>query len=327
MRRLDKAGAGAYRPASMDALITVTLPIFGIMLAGYLAGRFRLLGQDSTAALNGFVYFVALPALFIKAMAQAPFEQIFNGPFLAAWYGGQLGVFALSLLLATFVFRDRLGALSMHSISAIFANTGYMGIPLLMTAFGDAATLPAVIVTVANGAVVMAFLTAILEIDRSSGSLANIAKDVGLGLVKSPLVLSAAFGLTLSALQVQIPGPIVTFLDLLGDAAGPCALFAMGLFLVGQSIRRGAIEVCWVSALKLIAHPLLTWWIASEVLVMPPIYVACAVIMAALPTGSLIFVVGERYGIYVQRAAAIILVSTVASVPTVSFVVQHYVGG
>lgn len=311
----------------MEALITVTLPIFGIMLAGYLAGRFGLLGQDSTAALNGFVYFVALPALFIKAMAEAPFDEILNGPFLAAWYGGQLGVFALALLIATFVFADRLGALSMHAIAAIFANTGYMGIPLLMIAFGDVMTLPAVIVTVANGAIVMAFLTAILEVDRSTGRLKDIARDVGLGLVKSPLVLSAALGLALSAAEIRLPGPVSTFLDLLGDAAGPCALFAMGLFLVGQSIRRGAVEVMWVSALKLIAHPLLTWAIATFLLDMPTHFVAAAVIMAALPTGSLIFVVGERYGVYVQRAAAIILVSTIASVPTVSFVVQHYVGG
>ena len=310
----------------MQALLDVTLPVFGIMLAGYLAGRFRLLGQDSTAALNGFVYFVALPALFIKAMAQAPIDAILNGPFLAAWFGGQLAVFALALLIATFVFPGRIGALSQHAVSAVFANTGYMGIPLLMTALGDAATIPAVIITVANGAVVMAFATAMLEIDRSSGSFVNILRDVATGLVKSPLVLSAALGLTLSALAVELPGPAVTFLDLLGDAAGPCALFAMGLFLVGQSIRRGAGEVVWVSALKLILHPLATWWLASEVLSMDPLYVAAAVIMAALPTGSLIFVIGERYGVFIQRAAAIILVSTVASVPTVSFVVQYYVG-
>jgi predicted permease len=164
-----------------------------------------------------------------------------------------------------------------------------------------------------------------LEVDRSQGTALKILKDVGLGVVKSPLVLSAGLGLTLSAFSVSIPGPVNTFLDLLGDAAGPCALFAMGLFLVGQSIRRGAVEVMWVSVLKLIAQPLLTWYIATHLLEMEPHFVAAAVIMAALPTGSLIFVVGERYGIYVQRAAAIILVSTIASVPTVSFVVQYYV--
>lgn len=311
----------------MQALIDVTLPIFGIMLAGYLAGRFRLLGQDSTAALNGFVYFIALPALFFKAMAGAPFSDIFDGPFLTAWYGGQIGVFLLAVLVARFVFADRMGALSMHGIAAIFSNTGYMGIPLLMTAFGDVMTLPAVIITVANGAVVMAVLTAILEVDRSTGRARDILRDVALGVVKSPLVLSASLGILFSALAVPLPGPAVTFLDLLGDAAGPCALFAMGLFLVGQSIRRGAVEVCWVSALKLIAHPLLTWVIATHMLDMPTHFVAAAVIMAALPTGSLIFVVGERYGVYVQRSAAIILVSTIASVPTVSFVVQYYVSG
>jgi predicted permease len=102
----------------------------------------------------------------------------------------------------------------------------------------------------------------------------------------------------------------------------------MGLFLVGQkpvSARKETIEISWVVFVKLIIHPLVTWWMATYLLVMEPIYVASAVIMASLPTGGLTFLVAEKYGVYVRRSAAIILVTTVVSVITVSFVVAQYV--
>jgi predicted permease len=55
----------------MSAVFNVVLPVFAIMLAGYLAGRFRVLGEPSSEALNRFVYFVALPALFFISMARS----------------------------------------------------------------------------------------------------------------------------------------------------------------------------------------------------------------------------------------------------------------
>lgn len=313
----------------MNAILNVALPVFAIMAAGYFAGRMKLLGQDSTIALNGFVYYVSLPALFLGSMARVPVHEVLNGPYLAAVLGGQLAVFGVALIIATFMFPGRIGEVGLHATAAIFANTGYMGIPLLQTAFGDAGTLPAIIATVVNGALMMAVGIIILEIDRSSVGGAHpmkIATDVVKGVAKSPLVQAAVLGLALSALGVSLPKPVNTFLDLLGGAAGPCALFAMGLFLVGQKVTRGAPEVAWITFLKLIIHPLVTWWLATYVLDMDPIWTASAVIMASLPVGGLVFILAQRYQVFLARAVAAILVTTVVSIVTVSFIVAHYVG-
>ena len=164
-----------------------------------------------------------------------------------------------------------------------------------------------------------------MEVDRTGSKGPRIAYDAVRGLVRSPLLCALALGMALSALGITIPGPGLKFLDLLAGAAGPCALFAMGLFLVGQSVRRGAAEVSWVTFVKLIIHPLATWLIAHYVIPLDPLEEAVAVVMASLPTGGLIFVLAQRYGIYVQRASAVILVSTILSVVTVSFILQHYV--
>jgi len=303
----------------MLAIIDVILPVFGIMLAGYLCGRFGILGEGSSQALNAFVFYVALPALFFVAMARVPVSEAFNLPFIAAYCGGILSVFALSMIAAFFVFPNRPSALTLHAMSAVFANTGYMGIPLLDVAFGEPARMPGIISTVINGAVVMGLVTVILEIDAHAGANpAAIAKKVLAGVGRSPLILSAVAGLAVSALGVPLPRAVVTFCDLLGATAGPCALFAIGLFMVGKSVTTGLTEVVWVSALKLLAQPLVTFWLAYSVLPLSPVEAASAVVLSALPTGALTFVLAQRYGVYLQRSVAVIVVSTVASVVTLS---------
>ena len=66
----------------MEPVFNVVLPVFAIILAGFLCGRFGVLGEESTGALNGFVYYVALPVLLFHAMASADPAEILNWPFI-----------------------------------------------------------------------------------------------------------------------------------------------------------------------------------------------------------------------------------------------------
>jgi malonate transporter and related proteins len=303
----------------MQSILTVILPVFGIMLAGTLAGRFNLLGEASSEALNRFVYYVALPALFFVSLARVPVSEVFNGPFLAAFGGGLLGTFGITLLIGTFIFPNRLAALGLHGLCAVFSNTGYLGIPLLLIIFGEFGTLPGIISTVIMGTVVMGLGIVLIETDLSQGrGPLKILASVAVGVGKSPLILSAGAGLLFSAIGLPMPVPLATFGDILGAAASPTALFAIGLFLSGQSMTAGFGEIGWLVVLKLIVQPAITWWLAFNVMSMDPMWAAAAVVQAALPTGALVFVLAHQYGIFEQRATATIMVSTVVSVFTLS---------
>lgn len=303
----------------MQAIITVILPVFGIMLTGYAAGRFRLLGEASSEALNRFVYYIALPALFFVSLARVPVGEVLNGPFLAAFGGGVLATFGIALLVGIFVFPNRLAALGLHGLCAVFSNTGYLGIPILLIIFGDAGKLPGIISTVIMGTVIMGTGIVLIEADLSQGrGPLKIAGGVLLGVAKSPLILAAAAGLGVSAAGLPVPAPLATFADILGAAASPCALFAIGLFLAGQKVTAGLGEIGWLAALKLVVQPAITWWLAYSVMSMDEPWAAAVVIQAALPTGALVFVLAQQYGIFVQRATATIMVSTVVSVVTLS---------
>src|SRR3546814_13831474 len=82
----------------------------------------------------------------------------------------------LAVAVAKYAFPNRLGALGLAGLSAIFSNTGYMGIPLLMLAFGEAGMLPAIITTILNGAVIMAFGIVLLELDVHQGKGGLVAQ-------------------------------------------------------------------------------------------------------------------------------------------------------
>lgn len=303
----------------MEAIVNVVLPVFAIMAAGYLCGRAGILGQDSSQALNGFVYYVALPALFFGSMARTPLADILYWDFIAAFGGGLLLLFAAAVLIARLVFRGSLELNAMHGFSAIFSNTGYMGVPLLQLAFGAEGVLPAVVTTVINGALVIVAGVVVLEIMRARGQGAlQVARKAGAGVARNPLFLSAAAGLLWSWSGLPLPRPVATFMDIVGAAAGPCALFAIGLFMVGKPLRAGLGEVLWICLLKLVALPALVAWLAFGVFELEPLWAKAAVIQAALPIGALMFVLASSYGIYVQRATSAILLSTVLSVVTLS---------
>jgi predicted permease len=316
---LDSVSVLRQVRARMTAIVDVVVPVFAIILAGYLCGRFGLLGRASSEALNAFVYYVALPALFLGAMARVPLAEILNWPFLIAFFGGLALVWTAAMAAARWLFPNRLAGLGMHGMAATFANTGYMGIPLLITAFGEAAALPAIIATVGNSVVVMAAAIVIIETDLSRGhAFAPILRDVFRGVARSPLVLSGIVGIALSATGWGLPSALGTFCDILGAAAPPCALFAMGLFMVGNKMTAGAREVAWLSALKLAVQPLVTWVLATQLVTMDRFWIDSAVILAALPTGSLVFVLAQQYGVYTQRATSTILATTLLSVVTLS---------
>ncbi len=71
-------------------------------------------------------------------------------------------------------------------------------------------------------------------------------------------------------------------------------------------------------------HPLLTAGLALWVFDLEPFWAASAILLAALPTGALTFVVASRYGIHVERTSSAILVSTILSVITVSALLAVY---
>jgi predicted permease len=282
----------------MLAVLVIVLPIFALILAGWGARRLGVLGPHATGELNRFVVWLALPALLFDIVAGADWSSLWRPGFAAAFGLGAAVVFVLPLLWAAWR-RRPLADAAIDALNVAYPNTGFVGFPLATAAFGAAALAPTLIATILTVCWVFAAALVLIEIglrspDKSGGAAtANVARS----LITNPLLVAPALGLVVMALGVTMPEPVERFLKLLGAAASPCALVALGLFLgekqAGSKPANSAVAA--MVALKLIAQPAVTWLLAAQVFHLEPMLTHVCVLMAALPTGTGPFMLAEFY--------------------------------
>ena len=295
--------------------ITVVFPLIAVMPSGYLTGKLRLLPDNGSKVISRFVFLVAMPAFIFISLARIPVHDIFDWPYLATLGGGMLAVFLLGIIVARVAFKDNLTAQSLHALTAMFSSTAYIGLPLILIVFGEAGLVPGIIGAVITGAVFMPLAIILAEIDKGRSG-AKVVTTSAMAVMRSPLLIATLAGLLMSASGVTVAAPAAAFFELLGDAFIPCALFAAGLFVSQCSVKGEAREISWLVSVKLIVHPLITWWLAFHVFELEGILPMIAVLQAALPSGVPVFVLAQHYETFVSRSSATIVISTMLSMLT-----------
>jgi predicted permease len=211
---------------------------------------------------------------------------------------------------------------AIDSLNACYANTGFVGFPLVLSLVGDSGMAPTLISTILTVCVLFAGAIVLIEGGlQSETRRRDIAAKTVASLTKNPLLIAPVIGSLFMLSGVPLPAPMHSFLKLLGGAASPCALIALGLFLAGSkagaATERAATTGILVG-LKLIAQPAVTWIIAGPLLKLPPVAVHTAVLLAALPTGTGPFMLAEFYGREASLTGRVVLASTVLSIATIS---------
>jgi predicted permease len=306
----------------MSPVLTAVFPLFSLIAIGAGIRRFGLLGPAAVTELNRFVVLLALPAVLFSIMARAHWSTLAQ-PGLATVYAvSMLGVHLP--VMAWLLHRGAsLTDASIDALGASYANTGFMGIPLTTLTLG-AAALPGVGLSVVMTACVLFTLAlTTIEFDRHRGAgLLTTLRHTAWALLKNPLIWSPLAGALVSLGGVPLPAPLMSSIDLLGAAASPCALVVLGLFLAAPAPAQAesAPRAGWLglSALKLFVQPAIAWVVAVPLLHLPPMQVHLAMLMALLPTGTGPFMLAERYGRRAAMSSRVILVTTVASMATLS---------
>jgi predicted permease len=196
-----------------------------------------------------------------------------------------------------------------------------MGIPLSMIAFGSgvlAATTITIIITVC---VTFAFAIVLIEIGlQTEKKPLHLVWKVTRSLIRNPLLVAPFLGMLVPVTGFTIPAPAETFLKMLGGAASPCALVALGLFLAQpRKIERESVNaIAFLVSVKLIVMPLATWLLAVYVFKLPPHLAQSATLLAALPAGTGPFMLAEHFRREAAITSNVILYSTTISVVTLS---------
>ena len=303
----------------MQAIFNVAFPIFGVILTGYLAGKWRILGGEATAALNAFVSYFALPILFFGTLARTPVDTVLD-PSLMAGFGLVVGAtFLVGMLSTRLAVRGGLAKMSLQGIAASWGNVGYMGVPLCLAAFGEAGLPPAMLTVIVTAVIAMVFGVMLIELEVAAGhgpilTFFNAAWNVA----RNPLPVSIAAGIAYSGLALPLPTPVEKWMDLLGGAAAPCALFAIGLFLSDKSVRSGLAEAGLATVIKLLLQPLLAACVLPFFVDLKSVPGQVALLMASLPTAANAFVLAKQFDVQVEQNTAAVLLTTGFSVVTVS---------
>jgi malonate transporter and related proteins len=302
----------------MRVVLETVLPVFGLMLTGYLFARTRMIEPAGTRGISVFVFNVAIPALLFRSIAgESPPASGLHVVY--AYFSATLLLFAAALLLARLRFGYPLQVQSVFAITATFGNNVQLGIPLVFNAFGPAGEQPLLLVIAFHSVVLITTATALVEIGlgQGKGGLRALGRVVR-ALLQNPLIMSIALGALFPLSGTPMPAALDQFLRLFAAAGGPCALFVLGASLAELRLVGDLAETALVGLLKLVVHPTLVYACCRWVFDLAAIETAVATVCAAMPSGANAFILAQRYDLYVARAASTILVTTVISLVTLS---------
>lgn len=296
-----------------------TLPFFAIVGLGYGAGRAGFFPPEATAFLTRFVFYFALSAMLLRFSANASLGEFWDWTFVLAYFCGTALVWITGFAVAL-ARRQGVAEAAVEAQCCAIGNIGFLGFPMLALLLGEAA-IGYIVVMLAVDLIVFSSLIVILITGSREGRLGPaVLRTVGRGLVTNPMILSIGLGLALSGGGVAMPAPVNDFLILLGAAATPGALFAIGASLAAASAER-LVVAGWLSLAKLVLHPALVAVFALLVLPVEPYAAGVMIASASLPVAGNIFMLAQHYGVAPLRVSAAILVSTAASIVTVSAVI------
>ncbi len=296
-----------------------TLPFFMLIGVGYGAGRTRFFTPEATAYLTKFVFYFALSAMLFRFSANLSLADILNWPFVFAYLAGTGAVYIVATIVA--MRRGaRVAEAAVEAQCAVIGNVGFLGIPMLALLLGERAVGPIMLVLAVDLIVFGSLIVILITGSRDGRMSPKILVTVALGLIKNPMIVSIVLGLIVSANAIPIPVPINEFLTILGGAATPGALFAIGASLASKSAER-VIVAGWLSVCKLILHPAAVAIAALFVFDIDPYAAGVMIAAAALPVAGNVYIIAQHYGVAPARVSAAILFSTMASVLTVSAVI------
>lgn len=301
-----------------------TLPFFAIIALGYGAGRLRIFPPEATAWLTKFVFYVALSAMLFRLTVNLSFAEIWDPAFAAAYLAATGGLYALQFALS----RLRGVSLAEATIEAqvgSIGNTGFLGIPMLAVLLGPSSNGPILMVLTIDMFVFSSLVTLLITAARSGRLTLGSIRTLALGLIRNPMLVSMVAGFAWSGTGLPVPAPMAETLTLLGGAATPCALFAIGASLAGRSAERLAVAG-WLSFSKLILHPAAAALMALVVFPVAPAAAGAMIAAAALPVAGNIYILAQHYGVAPQRVSAAILISTACSILTVPLVIAWVAG-
>ena len=296
-----------------------TIPFFALIGLGYSAAIVKFFSAEATTYLTRFVFYFALSAMLFRFSSDLSLGELYDPEFILAYLSASIVVYLLATAVAMFKNKPSSEA-AVEAQCSVIGNVGFLGIPMLAILMGAKAVGFIMIILAVDLIVFGSLIILIIVVSKDKKLDIFLFYRLLIGLLKNPMIVSIICGLLWSASDWSLPGPVSDFIIMLGSAATPGALFAIGASLAQKSAEKFE-TAAWLSFCKLILHPLAVC-VAVFYVFEVELYAATVMIAAAsLPVAGNIFMVAEHYNVAPKRASAAIFLSTVFSIFTVSFTI------
>jgi len=301
-----------------------TLPFFALITLGYGAARFGLFSRDATVHLTKFVFYFALSAMLFKFSSNLALKEILEWDFMGAYLFGSLAVYAVTTMIARF--RGQSFEIAViEAQCSVIGNMGWMGLAMIPILLGERSISYVIMVLIVD-LMIFGPLIVILLVGYREGRLGlQVLQTIGIGLTKNPLVVSISTGLAWAALEIPVPDLLNSFMTILGGASTPGALFAIGASMAFAA--RGQLSTpFYLATNKLLIHPLAVGVTAVLLFGIDPFAAAVMISCAAMPVAGNVYMIANHYGVPSERISIAILISTTASILSISAIVGLVTG-
>jgi predicted permease len=294
---------------SFQRLVTLTAPLFVLVLLGFAVTRWGRWPKAVADALTRFVFSVAIPALLFRMMSDFSRLPPVDARLLIAFFGGCLIVFALGRLIAARVFAlDGVGQ-SVFALGGIFANNVLLGVPLARVTLGEA-SLPSIsLVLVFNALLMWTLVTVSVEWARHRALSWAGYLQASKAVLRNPVVASILLGTAWGLSGIRLPFIVDETLGMISQAAVPLSLIALGMGLAEYGFGAGWQVSGSITALKLVAHPVAVWLLARA-LGLPQLETQVIVLLAALPVGVNVYLMSRQFETLGGPVASSLILST-----------------
>ena len=309
-------------------IFIVIAPVFALILLGFVAAKIRYLPQNAASVLAEFGFKVAMPALLFRAFLgmEAPAASPFA--LWAVFLSAMMSVWVLAVLASRLILRKPARDAPAIAMAATFGNTVMLGIPIGLVAFGPEAAIPMALMVSTHAPLL--WLIATLQQEMSGqregvslmSSMGNMLRD----LARNPIILSLIAGASGALAGLSLDPVSDRILTMLGAAAVPSALFALGMTLAGFRLSGQSATLVTICILKLLVYPLFAWIIVRFFIDLPPVWAKSVILFSALPVGANAYLFASRYDRQVGSVSAAIALSSLIAAGSLT-VVLGLLGG
>ena len=311
----------------MVSILLLVLPFFTVIAAGLVAGRVNYYDNQFAPALTGFVFRVAMPVALFSVTIRIPVLTLDDVTLASVYLATALTHMAVAYAIARRAFRLVRPDAGVHALATTLGNAVFLGLPIAQSVEGWSK--PFVIMMMAEGIVVITVgaLLIAARVDETQTALRTPLVEILKRPFQNPLVIGSLSGFLLAMAGIKPPEALLNIVDLLGRAAGPTALFALGLFL--SRLRVGSSAVDWraiahIAISKLIVLPLGLYFVMRAAGLDDPGILGPAILFTAVPVGVVVFLQADARQRYQETTVVALALTTLLAFASIILVLYAF---